>query len=107
MRRERIARGEGGNQFKKVKPRRVGMEGRREEEEGDANKSSLRAAICHFRIVGKSGLAEKEEEWKRGQPSIHTSPSILGRALASCNGNPHPPAIPDRTVSLPSPSPTP
>ena len=41
-RRGRIARGEGGNQFKKVKPRRIGMEGRREEE-GDANKSSLHA----------------------------------------------------------------
>ena len=59
MRRERIARGEGGNQFKKVKPRRVGMEGRREEG-GDANKSSL-----HGR--GHMSLLHSWEKWLGGE----------------------------------------
>lgn len=60
-----------GNQFKKVKPRRVGRDGEKKKREMQINQAST--AICHSCIVRKSGLAEKEEWWKRGQPSIHPS----------------------------------
>ena len=43
------------------------------------NQASM--AICHFCIVGKSGLAEKEEEWKRGQPSIHPPTYLASLSL--------------------------